>query len=372
MGTNAVRPSGEAMTSCPVMPLSSTTATWRPAAGSMIPRVWSPLLATSRTPLEGVDAWVIRALPPAIAAMTTTRSITPLRSMEPPRRSSEAVKILPFARRCQRPVREAQDCPRPSATDEHATAASDANVTGAERAVRADLERPHGAPARVGDGEQGAVRREDERARRFGPFVHDAGAAPRIDVPDSPVTPVGAPDLAVPTDDELIRFDAPRDHGLVALRSKSDDAPLHRLSSVEATVGSERQARGGGVLLEHADPTRRMVDAVDAATVREVDVAVGVDGRARGLRVARRDGPPLLRGIQDLGRVVPLGIGPAFRRGDRVLAVAPQPAQRVGEDRGALHAVVAAVARDEAHVVARVLEGAGHRLVSEPPVAAVD
>ena len=92
----------------------------------------------------------------------------------------------------------------------------------------------------------------------------------------------------------------------------------------------------------------------------------------RGLGVALGDEAPLLRGIQDLGDVVPLGAGPSLGRRDRVFPIAPQPAQRVGQDRGALDVVVAPVALDEADVVARVLEGARHRLVPDPPVAAVD
>ena len=88
--------------------------------------------------------------------------------------------------------------------------------------------------------------------------------------------------------------------------------------------------------------------------------------------MALGDDAPLLHGIQDLGDVVPLGAGLALRRRDRVFPIAPQPAERVGQDRGALDVVVAPVSRDEADVVARVLEGAGHRLVPDPPVAAVD
>src|ERR1044071_700265 len=80
------------MTSCPVTPLSSTVATWRPASGSMIPSVWSPLLATSRRPPAGfVDALVMREPPPAATARRI-RSVAALRSMEPPRRSDNILQ----------------------------------------------------------------------------------------------------------------------------------------------------------------------------------------------------------------------------------------------------------------------------------------
>src|SRR3954469_657908 len=56
------------MTSCPVTPPSATTATCLPAAGSMMPMLWSPLLATSTQP----DA--ARAVPcNAIAQNTNER-----------------------------------------------------------------------------------------------------------------------------------------------------------------------------------------------------------------------------------------------------------------------------------------------------------
>src|SRR5437763_4078338 len=50
MGTYAVRPSGEAATSWPVVSFSGTTASCRPTVGSTMPRVWSALLATSKNP----------------------------------------------------------------------------------------------------------------------------------------------------------------------------------------------------------------------------------------------------------------------------------------------------------------------------------
>src|SRR5580704_6243100 len=53
-----MRPLGEAITSWPVMPPSSTAATWFPETGSMMPSVWSPLLATSTQPFEGARSAV--------------------------------------------------------------------------------------------------------------------------------------------------------------------------------------------------------------------------------------------------------------------------------------------------------------------------
>ena len=52
--------------------------------------------------------------------------------------------------------------------------------------------------------------------------------------------------------------------------------------------------------------------------------------------------------------------------------IAPEPADGVGEELGAVFAVVAAVAPDVAVVVAGVGEGALQGLVGHPPIAAVD
>src|ERR1017187_6680661 len=48
-----VRPSGDAISSCPVIPPSSTVASCLPDSVSMKPTVWSPLLATTRNPAAG-------------------------------------------------------------------------------------------------------------------------------------------------------------------------------------------------------------------------------------------------------------------------------------------------------------------------------
>src|SRR5579864_8095903 len=50
MGTYAKRPSGDAVTSCPVVPPSGTLASTLPAAGSTIARLLSPFCATSNSP----------------------------------------------------------------------------------------------------------------------------------------------------------------------------------------------------------------------------------------------------------------------------------------------------------------------------------
>src|SRR3954454_25252692 len=86
------------MTSCPVTPLSSITATCLPATGSMMPRVCSPLLATSRSPPAASAARVLCA-PPATAATATTTRTAPLFPILSPRRSSRPLHCpasIPF------------------------------------------------------------------------------------------------------------------------------------------------------------------------------------------------------------------------------------------------------------------------------------
>ena len=131
----------------------------------------------------------------------------------------------------------------------------------------------------------------------------------------------------------------------------------------------------------NASATARRAWSAESASARRAEPfvhdalpAVRIDvPDAPVARVGRPD--PAVRAHDEMIHLEPAGDHALFavaRRRDRLLPFPPPPTQRVGQDRGAVVAVVAAGARDEPHVVARILERAGHRLISDPPVAAVD
>src|ERR1700722_20464126 len=71
-----------------------------------------------------------------------------------------------------------------------------------------------------------------------------------------------------------------------------------------------------------------------------------------------------------LGRVSGRAGGGARRaRAGRFGIVAPQPAERIGQDRSALLAVVPAIAVDKVVVVMSKLERGGHFLIRQRPIA---
>ena len=75
-------------------------------------------------------------------------------------------------------------------------------------------------------------------------------------------------------------------------------------------------------------------------------------------------------GVKELADVMPHGV--ARDVGDRLRVIAPEPTKRVGQDGGAVTRIVAFRSDDELHIVARILQRFGHRLIRQVPGAGVD
>src|SRR5207244_5839823 len=128
------------------------------------------------------------------------------------------------------------------------------------------------------------------------------------------------------------------DREFCPVRSVGHHALAGVLRGVESSIGSEHQAGGAaGIVLEERGFAGSRIELVYASGrgIAEKDVAVFIYGESLGGLEAFGGGFPIVRRVQKIGDVMALP-GFAFAGGDWRRIAAPEPAQRVGEDRHAV------------------------------------
>src|SRR5260370_35690499 len=114
-----------------------------------------------------------------------------------------------------------------------------------------------------------------------------------------------------------------------------DHALAGALSGVETAICPEHQAPGSACILFEERGLAIGSDLVDlrVSRIAEVQITVVIDSRAFGLLVAFAGEFPIRIGIENLRDEVTLD-GASLTGGDRLRAVAPEPAQSIGQNHG--------------------------------------